>query len=183
MVDRVRDSVVSIESRGGFGAGVVWDSKGWIVTNDHVVQRSESRVTFQDGSNEIGRVLARDPAHDLALVSVPNIVGFAIERGDARTLRPGDALLAVGHPLGLRDAASFGIVSGTGGVNWMGRPASELLQADLRLAPGNSGGPVVNASGQLVGIASMVLSPGIALAVPIQIVHAFVREVEAKLAA
>ena len=179
MVDRVRDSVVSIETGGGFGAGVIWAPDGWILTNDHVVRRSESTVTFHHGVRMVGRLVARDQEHDLALLKVELKGLVPTERGDARHLRPGEAILAVGHPLGLRDAASFGIVS----ASWTGTSLKDLLQADIRLAPGNSGGPLVNASGQLVGIASMVLSPGIALAVPTHVAEAFTREVESRLAA
>lgn len=183
VVDRLRDSVVSIEARGGFGAGVVWRSDGWILTNDHVVQRQESTVTFRNGKRTLGRLVARDREHDLALLKVESANLLPLARGDARSMRTGEALIAVGHPLGLREAASFGIVSAKGGSSWTGTSLENMLQADISLAPGNSGGPLVNASGELVGIASMVLSPGIALAIPTHVAETFVREVELRLAA
>lgn len=182
-MDRLRDSVVSIEARGGFGAGVVWRSDGWILTNDHVVQRQESTVTFRNGKRTLGRLVARDREHDLALLKVESANLLPLARGDARSMRTGEALIAVGHPLGLREAASFGIVSAKGGSSWTGTSLENMLQADISLAPGNSGGPLVNASGELVGIASMVLSPGIALAIPTHVAETFVREVELRLAA
>jgi serine protease Do len=161
VIDRLRASVVSIETGGGFGSGVVWDANGLVVTNDHVMRHRFSQIGTHDGRSVQGQLVARDPHNDLALLKVDADGLIPIEKS-SHPLRVGELLIAIGHPLGLRDSAAFGIVNSTESF----AEDRELIQADLRLAPGNSGGPIVNADGRLVGIACMVAAPGIALAVP-----------------
>jgi serine protease Do len=168
LVEGLRRSVVLVRSGHGHGAGVIWESGGLIVTNHHVVGRDRAEVELADGRRLAAAVVARDPQRDLAALLVTERDLPAAPLGDATALRVGELILAVGHPFGVRGTATLGIVSrapaGHGSVAWQGGP--ELLQVDLVLAPGSSGGPLANSEGAVVGIASMVISPGIGLAIP-----------------
>jgi serine protease Do len=182
VIAALRRSVVLIQGRDGHGAGVVWSGDGLVVTNDHVVRGDRARVELADGRRLEARVTARDRDNDLALLRVPARGLPAAPVGDSRGLRVGDLILAVGHPWGVRETATLGIVSAAGAGTWMGRARRDVLQADVRLAPGNSGGPLADAQGRVVGIASMVMSPGIALAVPSHVVQGFVAQAGAEAA-
>lgn len=178
LISTLRRSVVLVRGRDGHGAGVAWGAPNGaerVVTNDHVVRGDRAVVETADGRQLEARVTARDRENDLALLSVPGLGLRAVPVGDARTLRVGELIIAVGHPWGVRETATFGIVSATGPQTWMGRARRDLLQADVRLAPGNSGGPLADAGGRVVGIASMVMSPNVALAVPAHVVEQLVR--------
>ena len=180
LIEALRRSVVLVRGRDGHGAGVVWDARGGIITNDHVVRGERAIVELADGRGLEARVTSRDRDNDLALLRVPTLHLPAAPIGDSRSLRLGELLLAVGHPWGVRETATLGIVSATGPGTWMGAARREVLQADVRLAPGNSGGPLADARGRVVGIASMVMSPGIALAVPSHVVEQFVQSAAAR---
>ena len=180
LIETLRRSVVLVRGRDGHGAGVVWDGAGLIVTNDHVVQGNRAVVELSDGRQIEARVTARDRENDLALLRVPALHLPAVTLGDSRNLRVGEIILAIGHPWGVRETATLGIVSAVGSGTWMGQARREVVQADVRLAPGNSGGPLADAQGRVVGIASMVMSPGIALAVPSHVVTRFVAAAEAR---
>jgi S1-C subfamily serine protease len=165
--------VVEVRTRGaGAGAGTIWRPDGTIVTNHHVVPGDRAQVTLADGRTVPARVTARDPYDDLAVLEIDANGGGlpALAAGDARALRAGELVLAVGHPFGVRGAVTIGIVSRPLAS---GRPSGrsrrdggrELLRADVLLGPGNSGGPLVDARGRVVGINAMVHG-GLALAVP-----------------
>jgi len=175
LIETLRRSVVLVRGRDGHGAGVIWEAQGLIVTNDHVVRGDRAVVELADGRHLEARVTARDREADLALLRVPARDLPAVPTGDSRDLRVGELIVAVGHPWGVRETATLGIVSATGPGTWPGRTRRDLLQADVRLAPGNSGGPLADARGRVVGIASMVMSPNIALAVPSHVVQRFVQ--------
>jgi len=165
LVEQVRVGVAEVRTRGGgAGAGTIWRRDGTIVTNHHVVPRDEAHVTLADGRSFAGAVVARDPRNDLAVVKVTATDLPAVTIGDARKLRVGELVLAVGHPFGLRGAATIGVVSSP---HEPGEPrqSRELVRADVLLGPGNSGGPLTDARGRVVGINAMVTG-GLALAVP-----------------
>ena len=178
LVEDLRRSVVLVQSAHGHGSGLIWDSAGLIVTNHHVVARDQARVELSDGRLLAAAVVGRDVQNDLAALRVPALDLPAAAIGDSTALRVGELIIAVGHPFGVRGAATLGIVSrapsGPDGGDWLGRARRELLQADVDLAPGSSGGPLANAAGEVVGVASMVIGPGIALAVPSHLVRRFV---------
>lgn len=157
LLSALKRSVVGLRNRSGFGAGFVIGS-GLVLTNNHVVHGGRVGVEFHDGSTREGRLLARSKQSDLALVQTNTSGAPALEfrTGEARI---GEIVIAIGHPLGLKEAASVGMVFGATG---------DHLKADIRLAPGNSGGPIVDANGVVLGVASMVVSPGIAYCVPSQ---------------
>jgi len=155
---------VSDAGRGG-GSGVIWRSGGLIVTNAHVARRADGRVRFSDGRAVSARVAARDRQLDLALLEADARDFAAAPIGDSDKLRAGELVLAVGSPYGHAGAVAVGVVHAAADRRW--------VAADLRLAPGNSGGPLANAAGDVVGINTMV-AYGVALAVPSNIVERFV---------
>lgn len=165
---RLRASVAEVRA-GGTGAGTIWRRDGTIVTNHHVAGRDQAEVILADGRSFRATVAARDIENDLAVLQVPALDLPAAPIGDARTLRPGELVLAVGHPFGVRGALTIGVVS-TAHRRPRRRMARELVVADVRLGPGNSGGPLADARGRVVGINAMV-SGGMALAVPSHLVE------------
>jgi serine protease Do len=191
LVERLRQSVVLVHSAYGHGSGVIWCHSGTgslIVTNHHVVDGNRAEVELAapsaggqfDGERPpnltrlTATVVARDPHNDLALLRVDSGKISPAVVGDSTTLRVGELVIAVGNPFGVRGNATLGIVSAIGNHLWMGQTRRELLQADVALAPGNSGGPLADTRGRVVGIACMIASPGIALAVPAHVVNRFV---------
>jgi serine protease Do len=176
IADRVRGGVVTVRSgRGGHGSGVVWSEDGMIVTNNHVVASGRVEVALADGRTLPASVVRTDRRGDLALLRVEAASLPAIPVGDSHGLRPGQLVLAVGNPLGVRGAVSLGIISGTVGGVWVGgRRLSEMVRADIDLYPGNSGGPLLDAWGRVIGINTMVTGPGAALAVPSHMVRRMV---------
>ncbi len=171
VAERLRQSTVQIRGvRGqdpGGGSGVIWQGDGLIVTNSHVARGRRARVGLWDGRWLDAVVKARDSERDVAALAVDARGLPAAEIGDSSALRAGELVLAVGNPLGLVGALSTGIISAVavGGGSEGGPRSRGWIQADLRLAPGNSGGPLADARGRVVGINSMVAG-GLALAVP-----------------
>lgn len=166
---RVQAGVVQVSDGRGGGAGTIWREDGLIVTNYHVVPGEGARVTTVTGEMLRGRVVANLPERDLAVLQVDARGLPALPVGDSGALRPGELVLAVGHPLGVKGAVSLGIFCGVGPIEGQetgGRHFREALLADIELRPGNSGGPLVTARGEVVGINAMVLGPRTALAVP-----------------
>jgi serine protease Do len=175
VAEKARESVVLVYHRGGNGAGVIWRGDGRIVTNSHVVGNDgRTEIVLADGRKYVGIVAARHPTRDLALVKVAADDLPAAEIGDSSTVRPGQLAIAIGHPLGFRDAVTAGIVVAAGQAATEGGPRTgDYLQSDVTLAPGNSGGPLVDAWGRVIGVNSMVAGK-LALAIPSQAVERFV---------
>jgi serine protease Do len=168
LAERLRASTVAVRAGyGGAGSGVIWSSDGAIVTNAHVVMRSAAEVMLADGRRVEARVERRDAGRDLALLRVTASGLPAVTVRDPAELRVGEVVVAVGHPFGVPNALSLGIVHAP-----VGGGERRFVQADLRLAPGNSGGPLADAAGCVVGINSMV-ARGLALAVPADDVQRF----------
>lgn len=164
VAEAVRRSVVEVRTANhGGGAGTIWRADGVILTNHHVAPRERAEVRLADGRELTASVVARDPENDIAALRVQANGLPALERRDAAGLRPGELVLAVGHPFGVRHAVSLGVVSAAPATN--GRERRELIRADVLLGPGNSGGPLVDARGRVVGLNAMVMG-GLALAVP-----------------
>ena len=177
LVETVRRSLVSIRNgRHGAGAGSIWHADGLVLTNAHVVVGRSVRVTLADGRELAARVLAREPDLDLAALAVEAGDLPAIELGDSRQLRPGQLVMALGHPWGVEGSASAGAVIGMGPAP-ANFPAShrEWVVAGLRLRPGNSGGPLFDARGRLIGINSMMTGPEVAMAVPVHVAKDFLQ--------
>ena len=178
VAERVRRGVVVVRGDGGgHGSGVVWREDGVVLTNDHVVTRDRAQVSLADGRDFPAEVFRRDETRDLAALRIPAGGLPAVPVADSRLLRPGELIMAVGNPLGVARAVTVGIVSAAPREVQVGRRhLPEMVQADVDLFPGNSGGPLVNAEGQVVGINSMVIGPGIALAVPSHVAVEFLAE-------
>jgi S1-C subfamily serine protease len=169
LAERVRAGVVRISNGRGAGSGTIWHADGLIVTNYHVVPGERAKVGLADGREFAGTVVSNLPERDLAVIRVEARDLPALPVGDSAALRVGEIVVAVGHPLGVPGAATLGIFSGFGtieGGERNGRHFREALLADIELRPGNSGGPLVNARGEVVGINAMVMGPRTALAIP-----------------
>src|SRR5260370_20318713 len=140
LVEKLRRSVVLVQSRHGHGSGLIWDSAGLIVTNHHVVGGDHAQVELSDGRRLSAAVVGRDLHNDLAALRVAASDLPAAAIGDATALRVGELIIAVGHPFGVRNAAALGIVSrtpsGRAATVRERRAPRALLQADVALAPG-----------------------------------------------
>ena len=170
----IKASVVLVGQGGSHGAGVIWRSDGIVVTNRHVIHDDRVDIVLDDGRKFTGIVAARHPDRDLAVVKIA-VDGLPAARlGDSSTVRPGQIAIAVGHPPGLRSAATAGIVVAAGQAATLEGPRTgDWLQTDVTLRPGNSGGPLIDARGGVIGINTMV-SGRLALAIPSSAVERFV---------
>jgi serine protease Do len=171
LAELLRQAVVEVRSgESGSGTGIIWGGSGLVVTNAHCVGRGASLQVDAGGKWREAHALAYHPQHDLALLAAPSVSGPLLELRDPESLRAGELVFAHGHPLGIRDALAMGVLhtvarDRTKSPRW--------IVADIRLAPGNSGGPLVDAEGRLVGINSMVVN-GLGVAVPASLVQQFV---------
>ena len=162
VAERLRRSTVQVQSNNGrgrgAGSGVIWSAGGLIVTNAHVVHDSRPRVALWDGSAYDARLLQRDQRRDLASLKIEADALPAATPGDSSTLRIGELVIAVGNPMGFIGALTTGVIHSLPN-------RKQWVAADVRLAPGNSGGPLADAAGRVVGINTMIAG-GLALAVP-----------------
>jgi serine protease Do len=177
LADNVRRSLVQIRNgRRGSGAGTIWHPDGLILTNAHVVGRRSLRVTLPDGQILPARLLAHSRDLDLAALSVDAASLPTIELGNSQQLQPGQWVLAMGHPWGVIGAVTSGVVIDVGLPQELSALGRELIQVDLPLRPGYSGGPLVDVHGRLVGINTMMAGPEVGLAVPVHEVKRFLRQ-------
>ncbi len=156
----------------GRGSGIIWHADGLIATNAHVATAPRYTVRLSDGREVEGEVLVRDERRDVALVDVELPALPALPLGDPGELRAGSIVLALGHPMGVPNAMSLGVVHA---VSRDRRGAPRYIAADVRLAPGNSGGPLVDAAGRVMGINAMVVG-GLGVASPVNVVARVVRD-------
>jgi serine protease Do len=173
IAESLRRSTVEVRgsnSAPGSGSGVIWSSDGLIITNAHVARDPAPLVQLWDGKRFPARVTAKDLRKDLAALRVDSFGLPAAAAGDSDSLRVGELVIAVGNPLGFTGALTTGVVHALGPL--AGLPRRKWIQADVRLAPGNSGGPLANARGQVIGINTMVAG-GLGLAVPSNAVKDF----------
>lgn len=191
LYDRVRPSIVRITTgqqsgdpfsggqQGGLGSGIVLDKDGHILTNYHVVRGSDTvTITFSDGTVASADVVGKDPGNDTAVVKTdadPSVLAPAT-LGDSSQVKVGSFVAAIGNPFGLDGTFTTGVVSGLNRTlpsSSDGRPIRGLLQADAAVNPGNSGGALINAKGEVIGINTAIENPGgnsfagVAYAVPI----------------
>ena len=173
MIEDAQRSVVQVRSSGrGVGAGVIWPGDGLVLTNHHVIsgrrRRRNVRVAFHDGRTIDADVLKSERSLDLALLGFEDDQGDlpAAAVGDSDALRVGELVYAIGHPWGSVGAVSAGIIGGVGELRGPGRgSATRYVRSDVALAPGNSGGPLLNARGEVVAINAMIFG-SMALSIP-----------------
>lgn len=151
------------------GSGIVWRPEGLIVTNAHVAGSEVHEIELADGRSLQGWLVARDRKRDLAALAVNSSALPSPSIRSARTLRPGELVIAVGNPWDGTRAVSAGIVHHAAG-------AGPWLIADIRLAPGNSGGPLADAQGNVIGVNSMIVG-GFGCAVTSDSVEVFLQRV------
>ncbi len=166
---RVEPGIVQVttEGRGG-GTGVIWQPNGLIITNHHVVgsERTKVQVALTDGRKLDAKVLHRNPHLDLALLQVEEKDLIALPIGRSSQLRIGEWVFAIGHPWGQRWVLTAGIMSTMRTIQIDKDIKTRYIQSDVGLAPGNSGGPLLNADGEIVGINAMIFGGDLAVSIP-----------------
>jgi serine protease Do len=163
----------------GTGSGVVIDDKGFILTNNHVVDGAdEVKVTFGDGKTVPGKVVGTDPKTDLAVVKVTGVNVRAARLGDSDELQVGEWVIAIGNPFGLDHTVTVGVLSAKNRAGFQAGNYEDFLQTDASINPGNSGGPLVSLGGEVIGINTMIagIGTGIGFAVPSTMARPIVRQ-------
>jgi serine protease Do len=164
VVESLRRSTVRVTSGQGNGSGIVLTGER-VVTNAHVIRAGRVSVESWEGKTLAASLIKIDRRRDLALLAVAHLDAPAAALGDSDRLQVGTPVVAVGNPLGFTGAVSSGIVHSGGGLTW--------ICADVRLAPGNSGGPLADLRGEVIGINTMIVAGGLALAIPSRAVQSF----------
>jgi S1-C subfamily serine protease len=176
-----------VPQEGGSGSGSIIDTRGYVLTNNHVVDKAyKIFVNLADGSQYEGKVVGTDPENDLSVIKFDPPKGMQLTTvpfGESRNLRVGQKVLAIGNPFALERTLTVGIVSG------LGRPIQtsqeniirDMIQTDASINPGNSGGPLLDSQGRMIGVNTMIYSPsggsvGIGFAVPINTAKRVVAE-------
>jgi len=170
-----------MEIPGGTGSGFVWDNKGHIVTNYHVIQKADRyQVTLSDQSTYEAELVGVAPDKDLAVlrIDVPKRDLRPIPVGNSVNLRVGQSVFAIGNPFGLDQTLTTGIVSALGReIQSVAKiPIRDVIQTDAAINPGNSGGPLLDSSGRLIGVNTAIYSPsgasaGIGFSIPVNVVR------------
>ena len=171
IAEQLRRSTVLVHSNGrGSGSGVIWSSDGLLVTNAHVVRSARPLVQLWDGREFNAIVPSRDSVRDLAQLRIEAANLPAVTCADSSQVRPGELAIAIGNPMGFVGALATGVIHGVGPIRGLG--THSWVQAEVRLAPGNSGGPLADAHGKIIGINTMVAGR-LALAIPSNAVRDF----------
>jgi S1-C subfamily serine protease len=177
------DSETPNEPRRSQGSGFVVAPEGLIVTNAHVVENADwIQVRLSDNRRFNARIIGRDNRVDLALIKIDNVQDLPTLRfADSNRVRVGEFVLALGHPFGLEQTVSFGIVSRKGSPLSVAAAGFDFIQTDAAINPGNSGGPLVNMAGEVVGVNSMAARNGsIGFAIPSNLIKVLVPQLASK---
>jgi S1-C subfamily serine protease len=176
VAEMLRPAVVNLGSpRAGTGSGILFTPDGFLLTNHHVVRTQKSvRVRLSDGRELSGRVVGNDPWTDLAVVQAQSEPGLPFASfGDSSSLRVGQLVVAIGSPLGFDSTVTAGVISAIGRTlrSITGHLVDNVIQTDAALNPGNSGGPLLDSRGRVIGINTAIIQPaqGICFAIPINI--------------
>ena len=176
LVRRVLPSLVIIRGRRwGAGAGIIWSADGLILTNNHVVGRRAPIVKLQDDGEYEPRLLARDPNVDLALLSIDASHLTPLKAASVLP-RIGEMVFAFGHPWGQRNSVTRGIISAMLTAQSRNGKQIPIIRSDVPLAPGNSGGPLVNVRGEVLGLNAMIMGGDQSIAIPISVMNDFVEK-------
>jgi serine protease Do len=179
LVEQVMPSLVIVRGRRfGAGAGIVWAEHGLILTNNHVVGRQTPIVVLQNDGEYESRLLARDPDVDLALLSI-EATGLTPLRPASREASPrvGELVFAFGHPWGQRNTVTRGIISALAVAQNRRGDTLPIVRSDVPLAPGNSGGPLVNTNGEVVGINAMIVGGDQSVSIAVSVANDFANKV------
>jgi serine protease Do len=177
MFASVQPGIVQVRTDGrGGGTGIVWQRDGRIITNYHVVGNEGARVQvlLSDGRTLEAKVQHRNPQLDLAMLKVSADDLTALPVGKSGALRTGEWVFAIGHPWGQRWALTAGIVSSVSSVQLGNGQTAQYIKSDARLAPGNSGGPLLDADGRVVGVNAMIFGGDLSVSIPSDIVQAWI---------
>ncbi len=172
-----QDFLLRVVPERGTGSGFIVDDRGYILTNTHVVEKSDSlEVTLPDKSKVPAKLIGRDPNNDIAVIRVtaPREKLTPLKLGDSDQLQVGQMAIAIGNPFGLDRTVTRGVVSALGRSLKAdtGRQIRNVIQTDAAINPGNSGGPLLNSRGEVIGINTAIFSPsggsvGIGFAIPV----------------
>lgn len=164
IAEKLRRSTVLVHAGGrGSGSGVIWSSDGSVITNAHVARARQMSLQLWDGREFDATVASRDAHRDLALLRIDAPSLSSIPVADSSQVRPGELAIAIGNPMGFVGALTTRVIHAVGPLRGLG--SRSWVQADVRLAPGNSGGPLADARGRVIGINTMVAGT-LALAIP-----------------
>ena len=179
VVRAVQRSLAVVQSpRHGFGAGIIWRKNGIILTNAHVVNGQTPRVILHDGQEYPAQVLRHEPELDLALLKIDADGLPAAQIAAPSDIRIGELVLAVGHPWGQVGFITAGVLAAQGMAKTGGpRQMVPILRTDAQLAPGNSGGPLINTAGKVIGINTLILGGDQGIAIPAYLAEQFVNQV------
>ncbi len=173
MFTTVQPSIVQVHTEGrGAGTGIIWNTDGHIITNNHVVAKDSARVQvfLADGRTFNATVLHRNPRLDLALLKATGDNLKPLGVGNSSKLRVGEWVFAIGHPWGQRWVVTAGIVSAQRTARIADDVTTQYIQSDVLLAPGNSGGPLLDADGNVVGVNAMIFGGDLSVAIPSSVV-------------
>lgn len=177
LAKRAQSFVVQVRGRGrGHGSGIIWRDGASALTNYHVVAGAEGglEVVTLAGRAYPAQLIAGNPRLDLALLAVEGGDLSPAPVGDSAALRVGELVFALGDPWGQRGVITAGIVSGLGEIPTpRGEQAASYIRSDVRLAPGNSGGPLLSARGEVVGINAMIFGGDLSIAIPAHVAAAW----------
>ncbi|MFQ5894025.1 MAG: Do family serine endopeptidase, partial [Nitrospinota bacterium] len=181
--ERFLEDIPEERTRHSLGSGIIYDKEGYIITNNHVVERaSEIKVKLHDGDEYDAKVIGTDPKTDLALIKIEADQALpTLTLGDSDALQVGEWVVAIGNPFGLEHTVTVGVVSAMGRVIGTG-PYDDFIQTDASINPGNSGGPLLNTDGEVVGINTAIVAAGqgIGFAIPSNITRQVIEDLRTK---